>query len=119
MQAALKVWRDQLGVEVEAISEMPDRGLHIAFLPVGEAYIELIAPLRSDSEVSKFLEKRGPGVHHICFGVRNIEASLARYRSQGIQLVQNEPQIGAEGFPVAFLHPKSTMGVLLELLQET
>lgn len=115
---ALQVWQDQLGVEVEAVKKLADRGLHIAFLPVGESYIELIAPLRADSEVSKFLEKRGPGVHHICFGVGDINESLRRYRDKGIRVVQDEPQLGAEGFPVAFLHPKSTLGVLVELLEE-
>ena len=118
LEDALAVWKDQLGVEVEAVKKLTDRGLHIAFLPVGESYVELIAPLHSDSEVSKFLDKRGPGVHHICFGVADIETSLRRYREKGIRVVQDEPQLGAEGFPVAFLHPKSTLGVLVELLEE-
>ena len=118
LDEALEIWRDKLGAEVEAVKELEDRGLHIAFLPVGESYVELIAPLHEDSEVSRFLEKKGPGVHHICFGVADIEASLSRYRAAGLRVVQDEPQLGAEGFPVSFLHPKSTMGVLVELLEE-
>jgi len=118
LNEALEIWRDRLGAEVEEVKELEDRGLHIAFLPVGESYVELIAPLHEDSEVSKFLAKRGPGVHHICFGVADINASLERYREAGMRIVGNEPQVGAEGFPVSFLHPKSTMGVLVELLEE-
>tara|TARA_B100000029_G_scaffold404127_1_gene404073 strand:- start:1875 stop:2300 length:426 start_codon:yes stop_codon:yes gene_type:complete len=118
LDAALAIWRDQLGAEVSDVCTMPDRGLKIAFIPVGESLIELIAPLRDDSEVSRFLEKRGPGVHHICLAVDDIQARLDLYRSRGLRLVNDTPSIGAEGYPVAFMHPKATGGILLELLEE-
>ncbi len=118
LDAALKIWRDQLGAEVSEVCTMSDRGLKIAFIPVGESLIELIAPLRDDSEVSRFLEKKGPGVHHICLAVDDIQARLDLYRSRGLQLVNDKPSIGAEGYPVAFMHPRATGGVLLELLEE-
>jgi methylmalonyl-CoA epimerase len=118
LESALVVWRDRLGLEPEAVTEMIDRGLKIAFFPVGESLIELIAPLGPDSEVSRFLEKRGSGVHHICFAVDDIHERLRTYRAQGLRPTSDEPSVGAEGCPVAFLHPKETGGVLIELLQE-
>jgi methylmalonyl-CoA epimerase len=98
---------------------MPERGLRIAFLRVGDVLLELLAPLNDESEVSRFLEKRGEGIHHLCLEVDDIVGSLGSLGEQGVRLISDEPSIGAEGCPVAFLHPKSCHGVLLELLEET
>ena len=119
LDEAVSLWRDKLGLEPEAVTEMEDRGLKIAFFPVGESLIELIAPLHEKSEVSRFLERKGPGVHHICLGVNDIKERLKTYRDRGLRPTRDEPALGAEGFPVVFLHPKETGGVLLELLEET
>ena len=118
LDEALVAWRDRLGCEVEATTDMPDRGLRIAFLPVGESMVELMAPLGPDSQISTFLERRGPGIHHLCFAVSGIEERLRLYRERGVRLIDETPSIGAEGFPMGFLHPKSTSGVLVELLEE-
>lgn len=119
LDEAIALWRDRLGCVVAERCELPDRGLSIAFLPVGATMIELIAPLGPDSEISRFLAKRGPGVHHLCFSVADIRARLRAYAERGLRLVDSEPSIGAEGLPVAFLHPRSTGGVLVELLEES
>ena len=117
LEPALKFYRDRLGLTHLESKEISARGLHIAFLQAGEALIELLAPLHDDSEVSRFLEKRGEGVHHICFEVGDIRAKLGDLADQGVHLVNAEPSIGAEGCPVAFLHPRSCNGVLVELLE--
>ncbi len=118
LEPALAIWRDKLGAEVSEVCTLPERGLHIAFLPVGESLVELIAPLGPNSEISRFLERRGPGVHHLCFAVADIRERLRTYRERGLAPVREEPSLGAEGFPVAFLHPRHTGGVLIELLEE-
>ena len=116
LDAALAVWRDGMGLAVERIVEMPDRGLRIAFVPCGEATIELVAPMREDSEISKFLAERGPGLHHVCLQVADLAAASERVVAQGLKLVGDEAKLGAEGYPVRFLHPKATGGALVELL---
>lgn len=116
---ALSFYRDQLGLQVDEIIELPERGLRIAMLPCGESMLELMEPLGPGSEISRFLERRGPGIHHICLCVADIDARLQQLHEQGVRLVSTTAEIGAEGFPVAFIHPKATGGVLLELLEET
>ena len=91
--------------------------MRVAMLPIGESRIELLEPTSDDSPISKFLEKRGPGIHHIAVEVDDIAASLALLKSQGMRLIDEEPRLGAEGCLVAFVHPASTNGVLLELVQ--
>ena len=98
---------------------MKDRGLKVAFLRAGDTLVELLAPLHEQSEVSRFLEKRGEGIHHICFEVPDILKSLEELEEDGVRVINRQPSIGAEGYPVAFLHPKSCSGVLVELLEET
>ncbi len=119
LESALVLYRDRLGLSHIETKDVPERGLRVAFLQAGEALIELLAPLREDSEVSTFLEKRGEGIHHLCFQVDDINGKLEQLENDGVRLVNREPAIGAEGCPVAFLHPKSCNGVLVELLQET
>jgi len=119
LEPALVFYRDRLGLSHIETKDVPERGLRVAFLQAGEALIELLAPLSEDSEVSRFLEKRGEGIHHLCFQVDDINGKLEQLENDGVRLVNREPAIGAEGFPVAFLHPKGCNGVLVELLQET
>ena len=93
------------------------QGVEVVFLGTGDGRLELLAPTRDDSGVAKFLAKRGPGMHHLCYRVPDVAAELARYRSAGAQLIDESPRPGAAGHLVAFIHPKSTGGVLVELLQ--
>ncbi len=117
IDAALELYRDKLGFEVGEIDEVPGFGVKVAFLPLGEGQLELVMPVTEDSAMAKFLDKRGPGFHHLCFRVDDIRAELARLEEMGIELVDKEPREGAHGTLVAFLHPKSTGGVLIELAQ--
>lgn len=114
---ALKFWADSLGLENIHTETVEDQKVRVAMLPVGESRIELLEPTSDDSPISKFLEKRGGGIHHIAVEVDDIEEALQRLRSQGARLIDEEPRIGAEGCLVAFVHPGSTGGVLLELVQ--
>ena len=114
---ALKFWSDALGLENVHTEIVEDQKVRVAMLPIGESRIELLEPTSEDSPISKFLEKRGPGIHHIAVEVDDIAASLAQLKSQGMRLIDENPRIGAEGCLVAFVHPSSTNGVLLELVQ--
>ena len=114
---ALALWRDVLGLEIDSMEEVPAQGVRVAMLPIGESHIELLEPLSQDSPVGKFLEKRGPGIHHIAIRVTDIRASLAQLKVKGTRLIDETPRIGAGGCLVAFVHPSSTNGVLLELVQ--
>ena len=115
---ALKVYRDALGLEVEGVREIPEQGVRVAFLPVGEAHIELVQPLSAEGGVARFLEKRGEGLHHICLKVRDIEKALEELSQAGVRLIDESPRLGAYGHKMAFIHPKSLHGVLLELYEE-
>ena len=97
---------------------MPGFGVKVAFLPLGEGSVELVQPVTGDSAMARFLEKKGPGFHHLCLRVEDIRAELARLEAAGVQLVDREPREGAHGTLVAFLHPKSTGGVLIELAEK-
>lgn len=93
------------------------QGVEVVFLGTGDGRLELLAPTREDSGVAKFLAKRGAGMHHLCYRVADVRAELERYRAAGARLIDQEPRPGAAGHLVAFIHPKSTGGVLVELLQ--
>ncbi len=114
---ALKFWSEALGLENVHTEVVEDQKVRVAMLPIGESRIELLEPTSEDSPISKFLEKRGPGIHHIAVEVDDIEAALAKLKSQGMRLIDEQPRIGAEGCLVAFVHPAATGGVLLELVQ--
>jgi len=114
---ALKFWEDALGLENVHTEIVEDQKVRVAMLPLGESRIELLEPTSEDSPISKFLEKRGSGIHHIAVEVTDIEASLAKLKEKGIRLIDETPRIGAEGCLVAFVHPSSANGVLLELVQ--
>ena len=115
---ALKFWQDALGLHVTHTEIVEEQKVRVAMLPVGETRIELLEPISGDSPISKFLDKRGGGIHHIAIEVEDIKASLAKLKSNGMRLIDETPRIGAEGCLIAFVHPASTGGVLLELVQK-
>ena len=115
---ALGVYR-ALGLSEKHREEVPSQKVVTAFIPAGESRIELLEPTSEDSPVAKFLAKRGPGIHHLCFGVRDIEAAVADLTSRGFRLINSRPVPGADGKKVVFLHPDSGNGVLIELSEET
>ena len=113
---ALEFWQDALGLELEHIEDIPDQQSRVAFLPVGESEVELVQPITDDSGVRRFLQKRGPGTHHICFEVDDLVALLERLKGKGVRLI-NETPIVSGGKKLAFIHPESTGGVLVELYE--
>ncbi len=117
LDEALGFWRDALGLSLVHTEEVVEQGVRVAMLPLGEPRIELLEPTHAGSPVAKFLAKRGPGVHHIAVRVDDIRATLARLREQGARLIDETPRVGAEGCLVAFVHPASAGGVLLELVE--
>lgn len=112
-------WRDVLGVDDFETEEVVDQKVRVAMLPIGESRVELLEPTSEDSPIAKFLEKRGPGIHHIAIRVEDICATLARLKKSGARLIDEAPRTGAGGCLVAFVHPASTGGVLLELVEHT
>ena len=117
LDEALALWRDALGLQVAFTEEVVEQGVRIAMLPLGETHIELLEPLSETSPVGKFLQKRGPGIHHVAIRVSDIRASLASLKAKGTRLIDETPRMGAGGCLVAFVHPASANGVLLELVQ--
>lgn len=110
---------EAMGLEVEEIEEVPSEGVRVAMIPCGGTRIELLEPTREDSPIAKFLERRGPGLHHLCLGTDDVRADDAALRSGGYRLLRDEPSPGAGGSLVQFIHPKSGGGVLLELAEPT
>src|ERR671917_1505004 len=119
IEDALAFWRDALGLSVVHTEEVAEQGVRVAMLPLGEPRVELLEPTHEGSPVAKFLRKRGPGIHHVAVRVEDIRASLARLKAKGARLIDEEPRIGAGGCLVAFVHPQSAGGVLLELVEHT
>lgn len=117
IEESLKFWRDALGLEVRHTETVDEQGVHVAMLPAGEPRVELLEPTGPASPVAKFLEKRGPGIHHVAVRVDDIRAALARLKSEGARLIDEEPRVGAGGCLVAFVHPAASGGVLLELVE--
>jgi methylmalonyl-CoA/ethylmalonyl-CoA epimerase len=115
---ALHFYGDKLGLSVLESLDLPDRQLKVAFVQAANTLIELLEPTDPDSTVSRFLERRGPGLHHICFGTPDIREHLRDLRDKGVELIDETPRPGAQG-EVAFLQPASGLGVLIELLQPT
>jgi methylmalonyl-CoA epimerase len=114
---AIPVWERIVGGSASNRETVDAMGVEVAFLGGGLARIELVAPLRPDSPVARFLERRGPGLHHVCFRVADIRAALATFIADGYQPIDAEPRPGAHGTTVAFLHPRSTTGALVELTE--
>ncbi|HEY6804310.1 MAG TPA: methylmalonyl-CoA epimerase [Pyrinomonadaceae bacterium] len=117
LDEGLAIWRDALGLKVDHTEEIDQQGVKVAMLAVGDTHVELLEPLGPDTAVGKFLAKRGPGMHHIAIEVEDIAASLAELKSKGVRLIDETPRVGAGGCLVAFVHPSTTNGVLLELVQ--
>ncbi len=118
LEEAKRIFCDALGIPCIAEKLVPERGVKIAFLSTGNTTIELLEGIGENSTVSKFVAQRGPGVHHLCFEVADIAAALRALGERGVQLVDTVARPGAEGKPVAFVHPKSTLGVLVELIEK-
>jgi len=113
LDSALPFFRDILGLKAVEVSDSD--GARIEAFQAGESLVELLEPEAADTPIGKFISRRGPGIHHICFAVDDLDAVLERCRSAGIRLIDQEPRIGAEGKRIAFLHPSSTAGILIEL----
>ena len=119
LDEAIHVYRDLLGFKLMGVHVLAERKIKIALISTGgETQIELVQPLDAESTVAKFLETRGEGIHHFAIRVKDIEAALADMKKNNIALIDEKPRIGAEGKKVAFVHPKSTKGVLLELVMK-
>jgi methylmalonyl-CoA/ethylmalonyl-CoA epimerase len=117
LEEAVAAWTGNLGLEVSGYEDVPEEGVRVAMLPLGESRIELLESTRPDSPVGRFLARRGPGVHHLAIRVGNIDAALAKLRAAGARVLEPAPREGAGGTRVAFLHPASMNGVLLELVE--
>jgi len=118
LQKSLEFFEQALGLKCDHIEELPERGLRVAMLPIGEARIELMEPTREDSEISAFLDKRGPGIHHIALASPDASATFDALKERGVAMTSDSVQFGAGGSKVAFVHPKSSGGVLLELVEQ-
>jgi methylmalonyl-CoA/ethylmalonyl-CoA epimerase len=112
-------WTDGLGLEFEGTETVDDQKVTTAFLPVGESEVELLESTAPDGPIALYLEKKGEGIQHIAFRVENIEAALSELKAKGIRLIDEKPRVGAGGAKIAFLHPKSTNGVLVELCERS
>lgn len=118
LETAEAFWHAGLGLALEGRERVDEQGVTVSFLPAGEPRIELLEPLAEDpGPVGRFLERRGPGIHHICLRVDDLDSLLAQLDSAGVQLIDKSPRLGAHGMRIAFVHPKATGGVLLELAE--
>lgn len=117
LKEAIAFYENVLGLKCYSIEEVPDQKVRTAFFMVGQTKIELLESTDPEGPIGKFVEKRGEGIHHIAFAVENIEEQLVHVENQGIRLIDSKPRKGAEGLDIAFLHPKSTSGVLIELCE--
>lgn len=113
-----RFYRENLGLEIEGIEEIKEQKVKAAIIPIGESRIELLQSTNLDGPIAKFIEKRGEGIHHIAIEVERIEEALQKLKKKGIQLVDQKPRIGANKMKIAFLHPRSTKGVLIELCEK-
>ena len=117
LQQSLAFFRDAIGLELEAPEEVPSQRVRAHFLAAGGATVELVEPTAPDSPIANYLEKRGSGLHHLCLRVDDIIAALGEMKAKGVRLIDEQPRPGAHGSLVAFIHPASTHGVLVELKQ--
>jgi len=117
LEQAIKVYETAIGLQVTGFDQVEDQGVRVAMIAVGESRIELLEATRADSVIEKFISKRGEGIHHIALRVSNIDETLQRLKSSGVRLVDSTPKPGAHNTRVAFIHPSSTNGVLLELVE--
>jgi methylmalonyl-CoA/ethylmalonyl-CoA epimerase len=117
MEKALSFWRDALDMDLHELRDVPAEQSQVAFLPLPGSEVELVMPTTHDSGIAKYLSKRGPGMHHICLEVDDIEGMLEQLRSKNVRLINEEPRTTSDGKKYAFIHPESTAGVLVELYQ--
>jgi len=118
LEKALKFWRDGLGLEVSRVEDVPEQGAEVTFLTIGDQNVELVKPTDDESGMSSFLQKRGPGMHHIALEVEDLQDSLNYLGAAGFRLIHEVPVVGAVGRRIAFIHPESTHGVLVELYEQ-
>lgn len=117
MEQALKFWRDILGLPLQGVNDMPEQASRIAFLPAGAGEVELVEPTTPDSGVAKFLQKRGPGIHHVCFETDDLDGMIDLLKGKGVRLIGEKPSTGAGGRRMIFVHPESAGGVLVEFYE--
>ena len=117
MEKSLSVWRDALGIPLHELRDVPAEKSQVAFLPLAGAEVELVMPTSDDSGIAKYLAKRGPGMHHLCLEVDDIEGMMAQLKAKNVRLINDEPRVAADGKRYAFIHPEATGGVLVELYQ--
>jgi methylmalonyl-CoA epimerase len=117
IEPALELYRDSFELTLAHREVVEEQGVEAVLLDVGESHVELLAPLSADTPVGRFLAKQGPGLHHVAYQVQDIEATLERLRTAGLQLIDQEPRAGIRGSRVAFMHPRATAGVLTEIVQ--
>jgi len=115
IEESLKFWEAAMGIKCHGVEEVAEQKVKTAFLPLGDTEIELLEPTNADSPVAKFIEAKGEGIHHLAIRVENLEEALAELKAKGIRLIDEKPRCGAGGAKIAFLHPKVTGGILLEL----
>jgi methylmalonyl-CoA/ethylmalonyl-CoA epimerase len=117
LDEAIALYEERLGMPLQHRETVEEQGVEVVLLGVGDAHVELLRPLGPDTAVGKFLERSGPGLHHVAYGTDDIDSALEAVRGAGLQLIDERPRIGIRGSRVAFLHPKSTGGVLTELVE--
>jgi methylmalonyl-CoA/ethylmalonyl-CoA epimerase len=117
LDEAIGLYRDRLGMPLQHRETVEEQGVEAVLLGVGDSHVELIRPLSQESGVGRFIERNGPGLHHVAYGTEDIEAALAAVRGAGMRLIDEQPRTGIRNSRVAFVHPKSTGGVLTELVQ--
>jgi methylmalonyl-CoA/ethylmalonyl-CoA epimerase len=117
LDEALRVYTSAFGFVVEHVEEVASQKTRVAMLPIGESRLELLEAMEEDSPVARFIAKRGEGIHHICFQVEDVKQEISRLKAAGVRMIDETPRPGADGCLVAFVHPSSTNGVLVELSQ--
>jgi methylmalonyl-CoA/ethylmalonyl-CoA epimerase len=117
IEGSLAFWRDTLGLDLSQVLAVPEQQASIAFLPTGDSEVELVQPTTADSGLARYLAKRGPGIHHICFEVDDLAQTLADLKARGVRLIDETPKPGRDGRQLAFIHPESANGVLVELYE--
>ncbi|MEX1141508.1 MAG: methylmalonyl-CoA epimerase [Thermoleophilaceae bacterium] len=117
LDEAVALYRDRLGMREQHRETVEEQGVHAVLLEIGVSHVELIAPIGPEGSVAKFLERSGPGLHHVAYRTDDIDAELERVRAAGLRLIDEQPRVGIQGSRVAFVHPKSTGGVLTEIVQ--
>ncbi len=117
LDEAVGLYRDRLGMPEQHRETVEEQGVHAVLIEIGDAHVELLAPIGPDGGVARFLERNGPGLHHVAYSTADIDGELQRLRDAGLRVIDDEPRAGIQGSRVAFVHPKSTGGVLIEIVQ--